>query len=126
MQHSIAVRGAREHNLRAIDVDLPHGVLAAVSGVSGSGKTSLVLDTVYAEARRRFLAALDHGGDWRALRAPIASRIDGLAPALALSKKPKESEVEVHSFKRLGGPCGSQHPVDAEGHVDREISSSLT
>ncbi len=86
MQHSIAVRGAREHNLRAIDVDLPHGVLAAVSGVSGSGKTSLVLDTIYAEARRRFLAALDHGGDWCTLRAPAASRIDGLAPALALAQ----------------------------------------
>ncbi len=86
MQHSIAVRGAREHNLRAIDVDLPHGALAAVSGVSGSGKTSLVLDTIYAEARRRFLAALDHGGNWSTLRAPAASRIDGLAPALALAQ----------------------------------------
>ena len=62
MQRKIVVREACEHNLRAVDVDLPHGVLVAVSGVSGSGKTSLVLDTIYAEARRRFLAALDQGG----------------------------------------------------------------
>ena len=86
MQQSIVVRGACEHNLRAIDVDLPHGALVAVSGVSGSGKTSLVLDTIYAEARRRFLAALGRDGNWRTLRGPVASRIDGLAPALALAQ----------------------------------------
>ena len=73
MQQTIVVREACEHNLRAVDVDLPHGALVAISGVSGSGKTSLVLDTVYAEARRRFLAALDQGGGWRAL--PLAPRV---------------------------------------------------
>lgn len=86
MQRAIVVREAREHNLRGVDVDLPHGALVAVSGVSGSGKTSLVLDTVYAEARRRFLAALDQGSGWRALRVPKVSRIEGLAPALALAQ----------------------------------------
>ncbi len=86
MQRKIVVREACEHNLRAVDVDLPHGVLVAVSGVSGSGKTSLVLDTIYAEARRRFLAALDQGGGWRSLRVPRAGRIEGLAPALALAQ----------------------------------------
>lgn len=86
MQRAIVVRGASEHNLQAVDVDLPHGALVAVSGVSGSGKTSLVLDTVYAEARRRFLAALDQGGGWRRLRVPRAGRIEGLAPALALAQ----------------------------------------
>ena len=86
MQRTIVVREACEHNLRAVDVDLPHGGLVAISGVSGSGKTSLVLDTIYAEARRRFLAALDQGGNWRALRAPMVGRIEGLAPALALAQ----------------------------------------
>ena len=85
MQPTLIVREACEHNLRAVSLDLPHESLVAVSGPSGSGKTSLVLDTIYAEARRRFLAALDQGGGWRALRVPKASRIDGLAPALALA-----------------------------------------
>ena len=85
MQPTLIVREACEHNLRAVSLDLPHESLVAVSGPSGSGKTSLVLDTIYAEARRRFLAALDQGGGWRTLRVPKASRIDGLAPALALS-----------------------------------------
>ncbi|MCY4606440.1 MAG: hypothetical protein OXE49_19560, partial [Gemmatimonadetes bacterium] len=85
MQPTLIVREACEHNLRAVSLDLPHESLVAISGPSGSGKTSLVLDTIYAEARRRFLAALDQGGGWRALRVPKASRIDGLAPALALA-----------------------------------------
>jgi excinuclease ABC subunit A len=58
MNGYIRVRGAAEHNLRAIDVDLAHGCLIAVGGVSGSGKTSLVYDVVYAEARRRSMAAV--------------------------------------------------------------------
>ena len=85
MQPTLIVREACEHNLCAVSLDLPHESLVAFSGPSGSGKTSLVLDTIYAEARRRFLAALDQGGGWRALRVPKASRIDGLAPALALA-----------------------------------------
>ena len=85
MQPTLIVREACEHNLRSVSLDLPHESLVAVSGPSGSGKTSLVLDTIYAEARRRFLAALDQGGDWRTLRVPKASRVDGLAPALALA-----------------------------------------
>ena len=85
MQPTLVVREACEHNLRGVSLDLPHQSIVAVSGPSGSGKTSLVLDTIYAEARRRFLAALDQGGNWRALRAPKAGRIDGLAPALALA-----------------------------------------
>ncbi len=85
MQPTLIVREACQHNLRAVCLDLPHQSLVAVSGPSGSGKTSLVLDTIYAEARRRFLAALDQGNGWRTLRAPKARRIDGLAPALALT-----------------------------------------
>jgi excinuclease ABC subunit A len=89
MNGYIRVRGAAEHNLRAIDVDLAHGCLIAVGGVSGSGKTSLVYEVVYAEARRRFLAALDGGGSggwWRRLRPPRVASIEGLAPALALEQ----------------------------------------
>ncbi len=84
----IEIRGACEHNLRSVDVDLPHGQIIAITGVSGSGKSSLAFDTVYAEARRRFL--LTAGG--RAaifadhLQPPKVDRMDGLRPALAIAQ----------------------------------------
>lgn len=88
MNGHVHIRGAAEHNLRSVDLDLPHRQLVAISGVSGSGKTSLVYDVVYAEARRRFLAALEggHTASWQRLRPPRVARLDGLAPALALQQ----------------------------------------
>ena len=84
----IEIRGAREHNLRDVDLDLPHGLLIALTGVSGSGKSSLAFDTVYSEARRRFLLTAEGGGAAFAhrLQPPRASRIDGLRPALAIAQ----------------------------------------
>lgn len=85
---TISIRGAAEHNLREVDVDLPHGALIAVSGVSGSGKTSLAFGTVYAEARRRYLMTLERGsqGLARRLHAPKVRRLDGLSPAVAIDQ----------------------------------------
>ncbi|MBT3343971.1 MAG: excinuclease ABC subunit UvrA [Gemmatimonadetes bacterium] len=84
----IEVRGAREHNLRGIDLDLPSDVLIAMTGVSGSGKSSLAFDTLYAEARRRFLLTEPAA---QALVAhvppPAADRIDGLSPAIAIGQQ---------------------------------------
>ena len=88
MRDRIEIRGAREHNLRSVDLDLPHGRLIALTGVSGSGKSSLAFDTIYAEARRRFLLTAEGGAAAfaRRLQPPRASRIDGLRPALALAQ----------------------------------------
>ncbi len=85
---AISIRGAAEHNLRGVDVDLPHGALVAISGVSGSGKTSLAFGTVYAEARRRYLMTLERSAQAlvRRLRAPKVRRLDGLAPAVAIEQ----------------------------------------
>ena len=88
VKRPIIIRGASEHNLQDVDVDLPHGGLIAISGVSGSGKTSLALDTVFAEARRRYLAALGsrRGGGVRRLAAPRVRRAEGLSPAVAIGQ----------------------------------------
>ncbi len=88
MRDRIEIRGAREHNLRAVDLDLPHGRLIVLTGVSGSGKSSLAFDTIYAEARRRFLLTAEGGAAAFAqrLQPPRVQRIDGLRPALAIAQ----------------------------------------
>ena len=86
---SIAIRGARENNLRAIDLDLPLGALVVLTGVSGSGKSSLALDTLHAEGRRRYLEALStslrHAA--RGLSAPEVDLVTGLPPTIALEQR---------------------------------------
>src|SRR5512146_2112874 len=85
----IAIRGASEHNLKGIDVDIPRGALTVVTGVSGSGKSSLAFDTVCAEGRRRYLETFSSyarqflGG----LSRPSVTAIDGLSPAIALDQR---------------------------------------
>ena len=87
---NIELRGVRVHNLKNIDLDLPHRQLIVVCGVSGSGKTSLALDTLYAEGQRRYIESfsaytrqfLDQ------FEKPAADRIDGLPPAIAVTRAP--------------------------------------
>ena len=110
-QTTLSVRGATEHNLNGIDLDLPHECLIAFSGVSGSGKSSLAFDTIYAEARRRFLMTLDATGKsaLRGLRAPRVREITGLAPAVAIDQdrgrqSPRSTVATLsglHDFLRL-------------------------
>ena len=85
----VSVRGAREHNLRSIDVDIPRDALVAFTGVSGSGKSSLAFGTIYAEAQRRFFESvapyarrlIDQVG------VPDIDSIEGLPPAVALPQR---------------------------------------
>jgi len=89
-RRNIELRGVRVHNLKNIDLDVPHGQLVAVCGVSGSGKTSLALDTLYAEGQRRYIESfsaytrqfLDQ------FEKPVADRIDGIPPAIAVTRAP--------------------------------------
>src|SRR5277367_3833960 len=84
----ICVRGARQHNLKNIDVDIPHHCLTVVTGLSGSGKSSLAFDTLYAEGQRRYVETfspytrqfLERMGK------PDVDRIDGLPPAIAIEQ----------------------------------------
>src|SRR5208283_2766518 len=89
LQRSIAIRGARTHNLRDISLDLPHGQLTVVTGVSGSGKSSLVFDTLYAEGQRRFVQSLSTYARLflERMERPDVDSITDIPPALALRQK---------------------------------------
>ncbi|QDV04825.1 UvrABC system protein A [Planctomycetes bacterium Poly30] len=87
---SIRVRGARTHNLRSVDVDIPHGRLTAITGVSGSGKSSLAFDTIAAEALHRYAETLPFQVRryMDQLPRPDVDSIDGLTPAIVLRQEP--------------------------------------
>ena len=85
----IALRGVRVHNLKSIDLDLPHGKLIVFCGTSGSGKSSLALDTLYAEGQRRYIESFSAYTRQflQRLEKPEAERIDGIPPAIAVTGK---------------------------------------
>jgi len=86
---SIVVRGARVHNLKNIDFEVPHNTLTVVTGVSGSGKSSLAFDTIYAEGQRRYVESLSAYARQflERIEKPDADVIDGIAPAVAIRQK---------------------------------------
>lgn len=104
---SIVVRGAREHNLRDVDLELPRGRLIAFTGPSGSGKSSLAFDTLHAEGQRRFLEALAlHArGLPRGLLAPEVDDIRGLPPTIALDQRYRapSARLTVGTYTELHG-----------------------
>ena len=90
----IQVRGARAHNLRNVDVDLPRNALVVLTGVSGSGKSSLAIDTIFAEGQRRFLESLP-AGERRALRQlprPDVDAIHGLPPTVSIDQRQRPAD----------------------------------
>ena len=84
----IVVRGARTHNLQNIDVEIPRGKFVVVSGVSGSGKSSLAFDTLYAEGQRRYVESLSSYARQflGQMKKPDCDSIEGLSPSIALIK----------------------------------------
>ncbi|MCR4415704.1 MAG: excinuclease ABC subunit UvrA [Thermoguttaceae bacterium] len=87
--HHIALRGVEVHNLKGIDLDIPHGKLVVLCGVSGSGKSSLALDTLYAEGQRRYIESFSAYTRQflQRLERPDADRIDGIPPAIAVTSR---------------------------------------
>ena len=85
----IALRGVRVHNLKSIDLDIPHRKLIVFCGLSGSGKSSLALDTLYAEGQRRYIESFSAYTRQflQRLEKPEADRIDGIPPAIAVTSK---------------------------------------
>ncbi|MBW3538783.1 MAG: ABC-ATPase UvrA [Planctomycetes bacterium] len=86
---TIRIRGARTHNLRGVDVDIPHGRLVVLTGVSGSGKSSLAFDTIFAEGQRRFLESLSAYSRQflDLLQRPDVDAIDGLPPTVSVDQR---------------------------------------
>lgn len=89
MSEVIRVKGAREHNLKNIDIEIPRDKLVVVTGLSGSGKSSLVFDTIYAEGQRRYVESLSsYARQFLGIMdKPDIDSIDGLSPAISIDQK---------------------------------------
>jgi excinuclease ABC subunit A len=108
---SIVVRGAREHNLRNVDLTIPRDALVVFTGLSGSGKSSLAFDTIYAEGQRRYVESLSAYARQflEMMQKPDVDQIDGLSPAISIeqkttSKNPRSTVgtvTEIHDYMRL-------------------------
>jgi excinuclease ABC subunit A len=107
----ISVRGAREHNLKGVDIDLPRDQLIVITGLSGSGKSSLAFDTIYAEGQRRYVESLSAYARQflEMMQKPDVEHIDGLSPAISIEQKttsrnPRSTVAtvtEIYDYMRL-------------------------
>src|SRR5437764_12056709 len=111
-QHThIVIRGAREHNLRNVDLTIPRDKLVVFTGLSGSGKSSLAFDTIYAEGQRRYVESLSSYARQflGQLEKPDVDQIDGLSPAISIDQKgashnPRSTVgtvTEIYDYMRL-------------------------
>ena len=111
MRENISIRGAREHNLKNINIDIPRDSLTVITGISGSGKSSLAFDTIYAEGQRRYVESLSSYARMflGQMEKPDVDYIEGLSPAISIdqkttSKNPRSTVgtvTEIYDYLRL-------------------------
>jgi len=134
---TIVVRGARVHNLKNIDFEIPHNSLTVVTGVSGSGKSSLAFDTIYAEGQRRYVESLSAYARQflERIEKPDADIIDGIAPAVAIRQKnstrnPRSTvgtATEIYDYLRLlFARVGRTYCVECGQEVKKDTVDEVT
>jgi excinuclease ABC subunit A len=137
MAEKIVVKGAREHNLKNIDVELPRNKLVVITGLSGSGKSSLAFDTIYAEGQRRYVESLSsYARQFLGLmEKPDVDQIDGLSPAISIDQKstsrnPRSTVAtvtEIYDYLRLlFARVGVPHcPIDGTAVTRQTIANII-
>ena len=137
MAGSIVVRGAREHNLKNVDVEIPRDRLVVITGLSGSGKSSLAFDTIYAEGQRRYVESLSaYARQFLGLmEKPDVDAIEGLSPAISIEQKsaganPRSTVgtiTEVYDYLRLlWARAGTPHCPNDGSPIQRQSASQIT
>ncbi len=132
----ITITGAREHNLKGVDVQIPRNRLTVVTGLSGSGKSSLAFDTLFAEGQRRYVESLSAYARQflDQLQKPDVEHIDGLAPAIAIEQRTAGSNprsivattTEIHDYLRLlYGNIGKAHCPSCRKPVRRQSAEEI-
>ena len=127
MTESIRIKGAKEHNLKNIDVEIPRDKFVVITGISGSGKSSLAFETIYAEGQRKYVESLSaYARQFLGqMKKPEVEHIDGLSPAISIdqkttSKNPRSTVgtvTEIYDYIRLlyarvGTPRCPDHQID--------------